>query len=47
MRKNGKIYANTMTGITLLLLEQKNLFQGVNGIPTVEAVESTQRTVDE
>ena len=45
-RKSGKIYANTMTGITLSLLEQKNLFQGVIGTPTIEAIESNKRNID-
>ena len=46
-RKKGAVYANTLTGITLSLLEQKKLFQGVNGISTAAAVESAERNVDE
>ena len=44
---NGKTYANTMTGITLSLLEQKALFQGMDGVPTKEAVEGVERIVED
>ncbi|WP_139959658.1 hypothetical protein [Flavicella sediminum] len=33
---NGANYSNTMTGIALSLIEQKNLFQGLDALPTKE-----------
>ena len=36
-------YENTMTGIALSLIEQKNIFQGLNRIPTKVDTYNTDR----
>lgn len=41
---NGSVYANTMTGIALSLIEQKNIFQGIEKVPSKEDAYNQGRT---